>query len=447
MCGSSSSSPAASFERLWGWFGQDVHGRRWRPWFQQPVRRGSTAITLDTDGKFARFGVGNTGVAKQKGRQQLPPKKKMSRKAKVNQLKWYRLKAKKKMKSPNPEVRIRYKLEKAKRKEEWLIEKLRKYEVPRTPEPVHDPEILTEEEKFYLKRTGEKKKNYVPVGRRGVFGGVVLNMHLHWKNHETVKVVCKPCRPGQVYEYAEELTRLSKGTVIDIKPNNTIIFYRGKNYVQPKVMSPPDTLSKQKALEKYRYLQSLEHTSQFIEKLEKELEDYKKHVALFKNRTGKMGMCRTIMALRIGLIEKRVSFPERPDMKSVVLKEQPFLLQSCLSSSIGWPVDFQKQKDSFVRDRAVVLRELHFASEHESCAGQQEILERESLPRAETSIHGIVTNIVRYDIEDEKLAPPKDDLMNHSRSNPAKRHMEGTDCHSPLPKKLKYLLKDEKLNC
>ena len=40
------------------------------------------------------------------------------------------------------------------------------------------------------------------------------------------------------------------------------------------------------ALEKYRYEQSLEHTSQFIEKLEKELEDYQKHVALFKNREG-----------------------------------------------------------------------------------------------------------------------------------------------------------------
>ncbi|KAF0904256.1 hypothetical protein E2562_033020 [Oryza meyeriana var. granulata] len=262
-----------------------MDGRRW--WFHRPIRHGSTAVTLDTDGGFARFSVGGDAGTKQKAGRGQPParaKKKMSRKAKVNQLKWYRLKAKKKMKSPNPEVRIRYKLEKAKRKEEWLIEKLRKYEVPRSPQPVHDPEILTEEEKFYLKRTGEKKKNYVPVGRRGVFGGVVLNMHLHWKKHETVKVVCKPCWPGQVYEYAEELTRLSKGTVIDIKPNNTIIFYRGKNYVQPKVMSPPDTLSKQKALEKYRYEQSLEHTSQFIEKLEKELEDYQKHVALFKNR-------------------------------------------------------------------------------------------------------------------------------------------------------------------
>ncbi|CAN6201735.1 unnamed protein product [Urochloa humidicola] len=288
MCGSAPSPSAALFVRPCGGSGPEAHGWSWWQWFRQPVRCGSTAVRLDTGGAFARFAVGDTGRAKEKGgqRQQPPKKKKMSRKAKVNQLKWYRLKAKKKMKSPNPEVRITYKLAKAKRKEEWLIEKLRKYDVPMTPEPVHDPEILTEEEKFYLKRTGDKKKHYVPVGRRGVFGGVVLNMHLHWKNHETVKVVCKPCRPGQVYEYAEELTRLSKGTVIDIKPNNTIIFYRGKNYVQPKVMSPPETLSKQKALEKYRYEQSLQHTGQFIEKLEKELEDYQKHVALFKNREG-----------------------------------------------------------------------------------------------------------------------------------------------------------------
>lgn len=129
-----------------------------------------------------------------------------------------------------------------------MIEKLRNFEVPKAPDEPHDPEILTEEEKFYLKRTGEKKKNYVPVGRRGVFGGVVLNMHLHWKKHETVKVVCRPCKPGQIHEYAAELTRLSRGIVIDIKPDNTIIFYRGKNYVQPDVMSPPDTLSKDKVM-------------------------------------------------------------------------------------------------------------------------------------------------------------------------------------------------------
>ncbi|KAL5702120.1 hypothetical protein ACHQM5_027376 [Ranunculus cassubicifolius] len=255
-------------------------------WNRNHVRcMSNTSVSMKVDNDVVRFCVEKSPSSSSKtGAQKSPMQKKVkkSKKAKVNELRLFRLLAKKKMKSPNPEVRIRYKLEKAKRKETWLIEKLRKFEVPKLPSESHDPEILTEEEKFYLKRTGEKKKNYVPVGRRGVFGGVVLNMHLHWKNHETVKVICKPCKPGQVEQYAEELTRLSKGIVIDIKSNNTIIFYRGKNYVQPKVMSPTDTLSKNKALEKYKYEQSLEHTSQFIEKLEKELEEYHEHVERFK---------------------------------------------------------------------------------------------------------------------------------------------------------------------
>ncbi|KAK1414641.1 hypothetical protein QVD17_30390 [Tagetes erecta] len=235
-------------------------------------------MTMDKDG--VRFCVGKELIGlEERGKKQR--RIQVSKKAKLNELRFYRLKAKKKMRSPNPEVRILYRLGKAKRKEEWLIEKLRKFEVPKVAAEVYDPESLTKEEKFYLKRTGEKKKHYVPVGRRGVFGGVVLNMHLHWKNHETVKVVCKPCKPGQIQEYADELTRLSKGIVIDIKPNNVIIFYRGKNYVQPEIMSPPDTLSKAKALEKYEYEQSLEHTSEFIEKLENELEEYYKHKARF----------------------------------------------------------------------------------------------------------------------------------------------------------------------
>ncbi|GFP98688.1 uncharacterized crm domain-containing protein at3g25440 chloroplastic [Phtheirospermum japonicum] len=209
----------------------------------------NASIELKTDGDVIRFDVGgkqslDRGSAKKV--KKTTKNSEISRKAKLNELRFYRLKAKKKMNSPNPEVRIRYKLEKAKRKEVWLIEKLRKYELPKASPETYDPEILTEEEKFYLKRTGEKKKHYVPVGRRGVFGGVVLNMHLHWKKHETVKVTCKPCKPGQVHQYAEELARLSKGFVIDIKPNNTIIIYRGKNYVQPDVMSPTDTLSKAK---------------------------------------------------------------------------------------------------------------------------------------------------------------------------------------------------------
>ncbi|XP_028754236.1 uncharacterized CRM domain-containing protein At3g25440, chloroplastic-like [Neltuma alba] len=243
----------------------------------------NASFELNTNNDVARFSIGKTPDNSNSTTKAKKEKKvKMSRKTKLKELRFYRLKAKKEMNSPISEVRIRYKLEKAKWKEAWLIEKLRKFEAPKSPAEIYDPEILTEEEIHYLKRTGEKKKNYVPVGRRGVFGGVVLNIHLHCKRHETVKVVCKPCKPGQVHEYAEELASLSKGIVIDIKPNNTMIFYRGKNYVQPKVMSTPDTPSKEKALEKYRYEQSLEHTSQFIEKLEKELEEYHQHLERFR---------------------------------------------------------------------------------------------------------------------------------------------------------------------
>uniref|UniRef100_A0A0E0GYB6 protein acetyllysine N-acetyltransferase n=1 Tax=Oryza nivara TaxID=4536 RepID=A0A0E0GYB6_ORYNI len=159
-----------------------------------------------------------------------------------------------------------------------------------------------------------------------------------------------------------------------------------------------------------------------------------------------------------GLVDK-VSFPERPDMKPVVLKEQPFSLQretsmnrpfvmlltfnfsdgcGCSSSSIEWPVDFLKQKDSFVRDRSLVLQELQHAAEHRSRAGQHAILEREGVPRAETSIHALVTNIVRYDTEDSKAAVPMATWMN-SNGSLSKRHMDAIGCNPASSKKQKLV--------
>ncbi|VAH41501.1 unnamed protein product [Triticum turgidum subsp. durum] len=139
-----------------------------------------------------------------------------------------------------------------------------------------------------------------------------------------------------------------------------------------------------------------------------------------------------------GLVDK-VSFPDRSDMKPVVLMEQPFSLQSdgcgCSSSSIECHVNFQKQKESFVRDRILVLQEMKCTAEHQSRAGQQSILERESLPRAETSIHAFVTNIIRYEAED-----PKGSWMNSgssTSSNLAKRLVEGASGYSASTKKLK----------
>lgn len=193
----------------------------------------------------------------------------------------------KKKKFESAEDRIKDKLERAKVKESMLIERLKRYEVDKATGPEVKPHELTGEERFYFKKMAQKGSNYVPLGRRGVFGGVILNMHLHWKKHETVKVICKPCKPGQVHEYAREIARLSGGVVIQVIGEDTIVFYRGKDYVQPKVMSPVDTLSKKRALEKSKYEQSLESVRRFIAIAEKELELYYRHVALYGDPSGR----------------------------------------------------------------------------------------------------------------------------------------------------------------
>ncbi|TYI66585.1 hypothetical protein E1A91_D09G234300v1 [Gossypium mustelinum] len=186
-----------------------------------------------------------------------------------------------KKKFANAEERIKYKLDKAKIKEGLLLGRLKRYEVSKVQGPVVKPHELTGEERFYMKKMAQKRSNYVPIGRRGIFGGVILNMHMHWKKHETVKVICKPCKPGQVHDYADEIARLSGGFPVQIIGDDTIVFYRGKNYVQPEVMSPVDTLSKKRALEKSKYEQSLDSVRRFIAIAEKELELYYRHVALY----------------------------------------------------------------------------------------------------------------------------------------------------------------------
>uniref|UniRef100_A0ACD5Z268 Uncharacterized protein n=1 Tax=Avena sativa TaxID=4498 RepID=A0ACD5Z268_AVESA len=159
-----------------------------------------------------------------------------------------------------------------------------------------------------------------------------------------------------------------------------------------------------------------------------------------------------------------VSFPERSDMKPVVLMEQPFSLQretsmsstffmlltlnfsdgcGCSRSSIECHVNFQRQKESFVRERSLVLQELKCSAERQHRVGQQAILERQSLPRAETSAHAFVTNLVRYDAEDLRVAEPKGTWMDSgsgsNNNRPTKRQVEGPSGGYPAsPKKLKW---------
>lgn len=134
----------------------------------------------------------------------------------------------------------------AKKKVALLLQKLKKYELPELPPSRHDPELFTSEQIQAYKKIGFKNRNYVPVGVRGVFGGVVQNMHMHWKFHETVQVCCDNFPKEKIKEMATMIARLSGGIVINIHNVKTIIMFRGRNYRQPKILIPINTLTKRK---------------------------------------------------------------------------------------------------------------------------------------------------------------------------------------------------------
>lgn len=156
------------------------------------------------------------------------------------------------------EERLIYNLKRAKKKVALLLQKLKKYDLPELPSPLHDPELLTPEQLQAYKKIGFRNKNYVPVGVRGVFGGVVQNMHMHWKFHETVQVSCDNFPKEKIKEMATMIARLSGGIVVNVHNVKTIIMFRGRNYRQPKDLIPLNTLTKRKALFKARFEQALE---------------------------------------------------------------------------------------------------------------------------------------------------------------------------------------------
>lgn len=176
-----------------------------------------------------------------------------------------------KLKLMPPDERLIYNLKRAKKKVALLLQKLKKYELPKLPPPKHDPELFTPEQLQAFKKIGFRNKNYVPVGVRGVFGGVVQNMHLHWKFHETVQVCCDNFPKEKIKEMATMLAKLSGGIVINIHNVKTIIMFRGRNYRQPKNLIPINTLTKRKALFKARFEQALQSQKLNIKKYEQEL--------------------------------------------------------------------------------------------------------------------------------------------------------------------------------
>ncbi|CAL5368289.1 unnamed protein product [Camellia sinensis] len=221
--------------------------------------------------KFFNCFEGSRAMSTGKGRSMRSKVESRMRKESGKTLREIRRAKKLRKKLMTDEERLVYNLRRAKKKVALLLQKLKKYELPELPLPRHDPELLTPEQLQAIKKIGFKNKNYVPVGVRGVFGGVVQNMHLHWKFHETVQVCCDNFPKEKIKEMATMLARLSGGIVINVHNVKTIIMFRGRNYRQPKNLIPVNTLTKRKALFKARFEQALESQKLNIKKLEQQL--------------------------------------------------------------------------------------------------------------------------------------------------------------------------------
>ncbi|CAN4088845.1 unnamed protein product [Withania somnifera] len=181
--------------------------------------------------------------------------------------------------------RLEHKLEisQAKKlKAEKLVAKIVESWIPAGPSD--DLETITEEERVMLRGVGLRMKSYLPLGIRGVFDGVIENMHLHWKHRELVKLISKE----KVLAFVEETARLleyeSGGILVAIErvpKGYALVFYRGKNYRRPISLRPRNLLTKAKALKRRVALQRYEALSRHITELETTIEQTKREIGDF----------------------------------------------------------------------------------------------------------------------------------------------------------------------
>ncbi|KAJ8641659.1 hypothetical protein MRB53_018353 [Persea americana] len=144
--------------------------------------------------------------------------------------------------------------------------------------PCDDQESITNEERFMFRRVGLRMKAYLPLGIRGVFDGVIENMHLHWKHRELVKLISKQKTLSFVEDTARLLEYESGGILVAIErvpKGYALIFYRGKNYRRPISLRPRNLLTKAKALKRSVAMQRHEALSQHISELESTIEKLK----------------------------------------------------------------------------------------------------------------------------------------------------------------------------
>ncbi|GMJ06603.1 embryo defective 1865 [Hibiscus trionum] len=178
--------------------------------------------------------------------------------------------------------RVEHKLAVAQAKKlraEKLLSKIEASMIPAAPD--YDQETITDEERVMFRRVGLRMKPYLPLGIRGVFDGVIENMHLHWKHRELVKLISKQKTLAFVEDTARLLEYESGGILVAIErvpKGYSLIYYRGKNYRRPISIRPRNLLTKAKALKRSVAMQRHEALSQHISGLEKTIEQMKKEI-------------------------------------------------------------------------------------------------------------------------------------------------------------------------
>ncbi|KAL7105392.1 hypothetical protein ACP275_07G041600 [Erythranthe tilingii] len=124
-----------------------------------------------------------------------------------------------------------------------------------------DPENISDEERFMFRKLGLRMKAFLLLGRRGVFGGTVENMHLHWKYRELVKIIVKAPNIEEVKNIALSLEAESGGVLVSvdkISKGYAIVVFRGRDYKRPPLLRPKNLLTKRKALARSIELQRRE---------------------------------------------------------------------------------------------------------------------------------------------------------------------------------------------
>lgn len=167
---------------------------------------------------------------------------------------------------------------------EKLLSKIEASMVPAAPD--YDQETITDEERVMFRKVGLRMKPYLPLGIRGVFDGVIENMHLHWKHRELVKLITKQKTLVFVEDTARLLEFESGGILVAIErlpKGYAIIYYRGKNYRRPISIRPRNLLNKAKALKRSVAMQRHEALSQHISDLEGTIEEMKKQIGVYQD--------------------------------------------------------------------------------------------------------------------------------------------------------------------